>query len=131
MSERVNDSFSHAKRNLENAKYEYDGVFYEFSCFLSQQSAEKAIKALYQKIGAEAFGHSVTGLIQRFTFKEKFDARMIDEAKELDKAYIPTRYPDSIPEGSPFMMYSADEAGRLMLYAGHIIERCESILSKI
>ena len=131
MSERSKDWFNHAKRDLENAKYELDGGFYEFSCFLSQQAAEKALKSLYQKIGADVFGHSVTGLIQRFPLRENVDEKFLNEAKELDKAYIPTRYPDSMPEGSPFMMYSADEARRSILYAGHILERSENILSKI
>ena len=106
MSERSDDWFKQAKRVLENAKYEYDGGFYEFSCFLSQQSAEKSMKALYHKIGAEAFGHSVTGLIQRFTFKEKFDVKLLNEAKELHKAYIPTRYPD------PHRMFQECHQGR-------------------
>ena len=90
-----------------------------------------ALKSLYQRTGAEAFGHSMTGLIQRFPLTDNFDEKLLDEAKELDKAYIPTRYPDSIPEGSPFMMYSAEEARRLMIYAGHILKRSEDILSKI
>jgi len=131
LPERSKDWFNQAKRDLENARYELDGGFYEFSCFLSQQAAEKAMKSLYQKIGAEVFGHSVTGLIQRFPMREYFDEKLLNGAKELDKAYIPTRYPDSVPEGSPYMMYSADEARRLMLYAGHILEKCESILSKV
>lgn len=131
MSERSRDWFNQAKRDLENAKYELDGGFYEFSCFLCQQAAEKALKSLYQKMGAEVFGHSITGLMQRFPLTGNFDEKLLNEAKELDKAYIPTRYPGSIPEGSPFMMYSADEARRLMLYAGHILERSEDILSKI
>ena len=131
LSERSRDWFNQAKRDLENAKYELDGGFFEFSCFLSYQAADMALKSLYQRTGAEAFGHSITGLIQRFPLTDNFDEKLLDEAKELDKAYIPTRYPDSIPEGSPFMMYSAEEARRLMIYAGHILKRSEDILSKI
>lgn len=131
LSERSRDWFNQAKRDLENAKYEFDGGFFDFSCFLSQQAADMALKSLYQRMSVEAFGHSITGLIQRFPLTDNFDEKLLDEAKELDKAYIPTRYPDSIPEGSPFMMYSAEEARRLMIYAGHILKRSEDILSKI
>jgi len=63
LPERSKDWFNQAKRDLENARYELEGRFYEFSCFLSEQAAEKAMKSLYQKIGAEVFGHSVIGLI--------------------------------------------------------------------
>lgn len=131
LSERSRDWFNQAKRDLENAKYEFDGGFFDFSCFLSQQAADMALKSLYQRMSVEAFGHSITGLIQRFPLTDNFDEKLLDEAKELDKAYISTRYPDSIPEGSPFMIYSAEEARRLMIYAGHILKRSEDILSKI
>lgn len=33
--------------------------------FLAQQASEKAVKAVFQKIGIEAFGHSVAGLIKK------------------------------------------------------------------
>jgi len=33
------------------------------ACFLTQQSAEKAVKAVYQAIGAEASSQSVAGLL--------------------------------------------------------------------
>ena len=131
LSERSRDWFNQAKRDLENAKYEFDGGFFDFSCFLSQQAADMALKSLYQRMSVEAFGHSITGLIQRFPLTDNFDEKLLDEPKELDKAYISTRYPDSIPEGSPFMIYSAEEARRLMIYAGHILKRSEDILSKI
>ena len=32
------------------------------------------------------------------------------KAMELDKAYIPARYPNAIPEGAPFEVYTKEEA---------------------
>ncbi len=52
-------------------------------------------------------------------------------AKELDKAYIPTRYPNAHPEGAPCELYTRAEAERLIEYAGRIIKFCEDLLSKI
>ena len=49
----------------------------------------------------------------------------------LDKAYIPTRYPNAIPEGAPFEIYTKEEAERLILYAEEILRFCKNILSKI
>ena len=54
---------------------------------------------------------------------------MVNKAMELDKAYIPTRYPNSIPEGAPFEVYSEMEARRLVSYAEEIVEFCKSMLS--
>ncbi|MEM2925955.1 MAG: HEPN domain-containing protein [Candidatus Bathyarchaeia archaeon] len=120
-----------AKRDLENAEYELRGGFYEWACFLSQQAAEKAIKALFQRIGAEAFGHSVAGLLQRLPEQFKLRKELLEIAKELDKAYIPTRYPNVHPEGAPFELYTEDEARRLIGYAREIIRHCEDLLSRI
>ena len=124
MVERSADWIRQAKRDLENAEYELKGGFYEWACFLSQQAAEKAVKAVFQKLGAEAFGHSVAGLLQRLP--ESFRP-----AKELDKAYIPTRYPNVHPEGAPCDIYTEAEARRLIEYAKKIIRYCEDILARI
>jgi len=35
-----------------------NGIF-EWACFVSQQAAEKAVKAVLQKMNATAWGHSV------------------------------------------------------------------------
>lgn len=129
MVERSRDWMRQAERDLENAKYELKGGFYEWACFLSQQAAEKAVKAVFQKLGGEAFGHSVSGLLSKLPVKVQDE--LLDKARELDKAYIPTRYPNSIPEGAPFEVYTEAEARRLISYAEEIIELCKGILSGI
>ncbi len=65
MVERSSDWLKQAKRDLENAEYELKGGYYEWPCFLSKQAAEKAVKAVFQKLRVEAFGHSVAGLLKR------------------------------------------------------------------
>ncbi|GAB6148717.1 hypothetical protein JCM10135_12590 [Stetteria hydrogenophila] len=65
MVERGRDWIRQAERDLENARYELEGGYYEWACFLAQQAAWKAVKAVYQKLGYEAFGHSVAGLLKR------------------------------------------------------------------
>jgi HEPN domain-containing protein len=131
MVERSLDWIKQAKRDLENAEYELKGGFYEWSCFLSQQASEKAIKAVFQKLKAEAFGHSVAGLLKKLPKKFKVEKSIMDMAKELDRAYIPTRYPNVHPEGAPYEAYTENDAKRLIEYARKIIEYCESLLSKV
>ena len=131
MVERSRDWIKQAIRDLENARYEVKGGFYEMACFLSHQSAEKAVKAVYQAIGAEAFGHSVAGLLLNLPGDFKSPSELVRMARELDKAYIPTRYPNALPEGAPFESYTLEEAERLINYAEQILRFCEDILSKI
>jgi len=130
LPERSEDWISQARRDLENAEYEMEGGFYEWSCFMSQQSAKKAVKAVFQKLGGEAFGHSVAGLLEKLPEEMRPSEVLIDKAKELDKAHIPTRYPNAHPEGLPFRAYTKKEVRRLLEYAREILEYCESLLSR-
>ncbi|MEM3061813.1 MAG: HEPN domain-containing protein, partial [Candidatus Bathyarchaeia archaeon] len=114
MVERSTDWIKQAKRDLENAEYELKGEFYEWSCFLSQQASGKAVKAVFQKLKAEAFGHSVAGLLQKLPEELRPEKAIIDMAKELDRAYIPTRYPNIHPEGAPYEAYTEGDAKRLI-----------------
>ena len=51
MAERSRDRIEQAERDLEQARWSAKGGFHEWACFASQQSAEKAVKAFYQRLG--------------------------------------------------------------------------------
>jgi len=63
MAERSADWMEQARRDLAMAGQARDTGFFEWACFISQQGAEKAIKAVYQRHGAVAWGHSVLDLL--------------------------------------------------------------------
>jgi HEPN domain-containing protein len=50
--------------DLEHARSDRERGFYEWACFSAQQAAEKAVKAVFQKMGAEAWGYSIADLLQ-------------------------------------------------------------------
>jgi HEPN domain-containing protein len=129
--ERSKDWLDEAKGDLEHARSDLHGGFYNWACFSSQQAAEKAAKAVFQRMGAEAWGHSVADLVRELGKHYGISAELLDHALELDKAYIPTRYPNAHPSGSPRTRYTKEEGRRLIEYAEGIIEFCSNILSKI
>lgn len=129
--ERSKDWMDEAEGDLEHAKSDMDGGFYNWACFSAQQGAEKAIKAVFQKTGAEAWGHSVADLLKELSKKYDVPGELLDKALELDKVYIPARYPNAHPSGSPRRRYTKEEARRLIGYAEEILEFCKGILSKI
>ncbi len=132
--ERSKDWLDQAEWDLEHAKHDLEAGFYDWACFSAQQAAEKAVKAVIQRQGGEAWGHSVYELLLeiRGKFGFKFDVdSLLDKALELDKAYIPTRYPNAHPSLSPRRRYTKIEAERLISYADEIVNVCKSILSKI
>ncbi|MEM4202685.1 MAG: HEPN domain-containing protein [Candidatus Methanomethylicaceae archaeon] len=131
MVERSRDWIDQAKHDLEHARSDRERGFYDWACFSAQQAAEKAVKAVFQKIGAEAWGHSVADLLQELSERYPIEAILIDKALELDKAYIPARYPNAHPSGSPYARYTEQEAIRLIGYAEEIIDVCARLLSQI
>lgn len=54
----------------------------------------------------------------------KPDDQLIDMAKELDKHYIPTRYPNGFERGAPVDFYTLKEADQAITNAEGIIEFC-------
>jgi HEPN domain-containing protein len=91
----------------------------------------KSDKDTFQKLDAEAWGHSVYDLLASLQEKFNVEERLLEYALELDKAYIPTRYPNAHPSMSPRRRYTRVEAERLIGYAEVIFNFCKNLLSKI
>ncbi|MEM1945767.1 MAG: HEPN domain-containing protein [Candidatus Caldarchaeum sp.] len=131
MVERSRDWMDQAEGDLEHAKSDLERGFYDWACFSAQQSAGKAVKAVFQKLGAEAWGYSVYDLLIRLREKTTVDEELLTYSLELDKAYIPTRYPNAHPSPSPRRRYTKVEAERMINYAERILGFCKDILSKV
>jgi HEPN domain-containing protein len=127
--ERSRDWLREAQGDLEHAKSDMEHGYYNWACFSAQQAAEKAVKAVFQRLGAEAWGHSVADLLQELGQKYAVPPELLDAALELDKAYIPTRYPNAHPSGAPRDRYTKGEADRLVAYAESIVRFCAGLLS--
>jgi HEPN domain-containing protein len=128
--ERSADWMDQAEGDLEHARSDLKGGFYDWACFSSQQAAEKALKAVFQKLGAEAWGHSVADLLEELSKSRRIPEELMDLALELDKVYISARYPNAHPSGSPRKRYTKNEAQRIVEYAGRIVNFCKGILSE-
>jgi len=97
---------------------------FEWAAFQSQQAAEKAVKALWYHAGADPWGHSIVKLIQDFPFTAEFPDihHALNDAKKLDKLYIPTRYPNGLPDMIPADVYTSEEAHAAVASARVIID---------
>jgi len=123
---RAGDWLRQATRDLEHARRSVELGDYEWACFAAQQAAEKAVKALYQKLGIEVWGHSISRMLEHLPDEHKPPRELVEKAKELDRHYIPTRYPNLHPEGAPMDYYTRADAERAVRYAGEILEFCRS-----
>lgn len=127
-----------AERWLRQAEDDYEtavllrknGKFAQ-SCFFFQQSAEKAVKSIWYYNSEDPWGHGVSRLIDVFPIEEirdKFLIELIEDAKELDKLYIPTRYPNGLPEGLiPATAYTEKNARDAEAMAKRVIDKVKAI----
>lgn len=131
------DSAAEAARWLEQAKADWaaarllaDGGHSAQACFLSQQVAEKALKALLYAHGAEMIlGHSVASLCEEVrSVAPELGSKCPDWA-ELDQYYIPTRYPDALPGGIPSEVFGTATAAAALQTAAEITRAVEGCLS--
>ena len=122
MVNRARDWFAQAERDLAQAKDSRARGRHEWACFAAHQAAEKAIKALHLHLGQEAWGHVVAKLLQELPGSIALPGELVEKASFLDNMYIPTRYPNSHPEGAPFEHYGPLQSEEAIRYAGEIIE---------
>jgi len=67
MVSRVQDWLDQAQRDLDHARNDLSAGYHEWACFSTHQAAEKALKALYQYLSGEAWGHSVKRLLEELS----------------------------------------------------------------
>jgi HEPN domain-containing protein len=70
------------------------------ACFWCQQAAELALKALMIRHGERARVHGLLHLVERLSAHCPEITALSDAARRLDRFYVPTRYPDSLPRGT-------------------------------
>ncbi len=120
MPNRARDWLAQAERDLEQARSSQGEERHEWACFAAHQCAEKAVKALHQSRGQEAWGHVVARLLRELA--QDLPAGLEDRAKVLDALYVPTRYPNGHPEGAPFEHYGALQSREAIQHAAEILD---------
>ena len=90
-----------------------ENVFFDKGCFVSQQAGEKALKScLYASGERRVLGHSLFEMVIDLIKKDRIFEEIRNEAKRLDRFYITTRYPNGLPGGSPFQIYTKEDLER-------------------
>src|SRR4030067_3829299 len=122
MPHRSRDWLNQARRDLEQGGDSRRAGRHEWACFAAQQSAEKAVKALHLHLGQEAWGHVIARLLRDLPGTASVPEELLDKGRVLDNFYIPTRYPNSHPEGGAFEHYGPLQSEEAIRYASEIIE---------
>ncbi len=122
--------YSEALWDLDTARILYRERRYNAAAFYSHQAAEKAVKALLYSVNEAPWGHSIRELLRRFYERTgiKPNEEIMSLARELDIHYIPSRYPNAYPSGTPHEAYDERIAGNALRAAEKIIEYCRVFL---
>ena len=122
-----------ALSDLKTAEVLVSGECYAHACFHAQQAAEKALKAVWFFADADPWGHSVQKLIQDL---QEVDESLytslspfIPDAAKLDRLYIPTRYPNGLPDLVPEQAFFLGDAETALRMANRIISAASEILT--
>ena len=85
---------------------------FSHACFFCHGCGEKALKALWFYLDAEPWGHSIQKLISDLPDEHARKAMedLLEAASVLDRYYIPTRYPNGLPDLTPGKCYFERDA---------------------
>jgi HEPN domain-containing protein len=107
-----------AEADRKGAQILLNGGSYHLACFVGQQVAEKAIKAFLYAQGEEfVIGHSVEALCRWASEFDKDFEMLRENIAPLDGYYIPTRYPNSLPDSIPARVYTLRVAEEVLRMA--------------
>ncbi len=71
------------------------------------------MKAVFQKLGAVAWGNSVYDLLRTLSKKVSVPESVLNCGRALDRFYILARYPNGFDEGSPFEYFTEEDARKM------------------
>ena len=124
--------FLQAENDFSFVKWVHkEGSFFDKGCFIAQQAGEKALKACLYACGERRIiGHSLFELTQALCAKDGSFHALINQAKRLDRFYIPTRYPNGLPGGCPFQVFTAEDISEACEDVKEVIGVCRGFLEK-
>lgn len=120
--------------DLETARVLRQARRWAHACFHAQQSSEKALKALWYARDLDPWGHSAQRLIDDLapvsTETHRAMADLALAAAEIDRYYIPTQYPNGLPDLTPEKAFFESDAVHAIELAERITGRVQRALER-
>jgi HEPN domain-containing protein len=115
-----------AEEHLRVAQHDGDGGFFSAAVLQAEQATQWALKALLHGVGRpqEARGHGLLSLAEACARWAGLSLGEEDRQAlaRLARDYLPTRYPDALPEGTPMGHYGHADAEQARVTAIRIVE---------
>ncbi len=121
-----------AEDDLDSAVILKENKKFSHSCFHAHQAAEKALKAVWYRADADPWGHSIKKLIDDLEYADPglFEVFKVfsRQASVLDRFYIPTRYPNGLPDITPDVAFDREDADTCIAHAKAITDAVRNYL---
>jgi len=105
--QRTIDWMKQAQMDLDEARIDIELGLYEWAYLTAKQSAEEAIKAVFQKLGKDVRGHSILKMLEEIAENLNVPDEIFECARLLDRYYIEPRYPNSFPNESSYEFFDS------------------------
>ena len=111
-----------ADRAREGARVQAGASLHNWACFAAEQAAQLAVKALLHGLGRGPWGHDLVRLVElAIEAGIEVPSDVQEAARRLSRHYIPARYPDAHPSGSPGAHYGSSDADEALEDADRVI----------
>ena len=109
------------------------GERHNWRCFLAEQAAQLAVKALLHGLGTGPWGHDLVQLGRAWAgaLDQPLPEEVIGALTRLSRLYIPTRYPDAQPSGTAADHYTAADAEQAIADARLVISTVDDLWGQL
>lgn len=115
-----------AESSIAMAAVARDAGFPHHACLHAEQAAQQALKGLLRGVGSatDARGHNLVALGQAAGAASGQEGSSIPGGAlaRLGRHYLPSRYPDAVPGGTPADNYSDEDAAQALGDARLVME---------
>jgi HEPN domain-containing protein len=101
--------------------------------FHAGQAAQCALKAILRALGTAGRGHGLIDLSERVGTATGLDPdqKTVEGLQLLAQSYMPSRYPDALPSGTPAEHYSATHAQAAISAAEGALAHADRVWSRL
>jgi HEPN domain-containing protein len=109
---------------LKGARLQAEGGLHNWACFLAEQSAQLAVKGLLHGVGQGAWGHDLVALggALEAALERDLPDPLRSALQRLSRHYIPARYPDAHPSGTPGAHYGPEDVRQALADVAVVLE---------
>lgn len=119
-----------AEYTLQQAEQNCEVGAYNLVCFLAEQTAQKALKAVLYFGGARFVNiHSIAELLKEVSKRYPAMSELFEMGVTLDQYYLSSRYPDAVPDPAvPAEIFTKTQAEEAVGIAKKIFEACRGLV---